>query len=244
MSKFDNILAITKQERIIKPFAESAAGLPFDFLSRLLKQKTSIEFQKSARLPFNLVQKVGAEDVVRGVKAGVFRAGIVGFDTLAEYANAITPDGIANALDIMITGRRDIARCAFKLLFSKPNMDANDIGADDTVVTAYPNILKQSMIALGRPMPAIQPVSSGVEGYVGLPSFTDSKRRITAAFDLVETGGTAKANGLYPDGEIFTSYACAIVRSGDEKILKNIERAYGFRRMTGLFDGDRPTISP
>lgn len=235
-----SILAITKQTRIIQPFAESAGGLPFDFTSRLLRQKLDTEFCKLSRLPFSTVQKVGADEVVQGVKAGVFRAGIVGYDTLAEYAGEIEPDKIADALGIMIAKRSDIARCAFKLLFPRPNMDVNDISERDTIATSYPRILKASLRAYKRPMPSIQAVSSGVEGYVGLPSFQNPKRRVTAAFDLVETGGTAKANGLFPDGEIFSSFACAIARSADEKALSSMERQWDMRRMTGLFAGDRP----
>lgn len=238
-----SILAITKQTRIIQPFAESAGGLPYDFKSRLLKQDLTVDFKKTSRLPFSSVQKVGADEVIQGVKAGVFRAGIVGYDTLAEYAGEIEPDKIANALGIMMAKRSDIARCAFKLLFPRPNMDVKDISERDTIATSYPRILEASLRACGRPMPAIQTVSSGVEGYVGLPSFQDPSRRITAAFDLVETGGTAKANRLFPDGEIFSSFACAIARSGDEKALSAMEQRWYMRRMTGLFANDRPLVA-
>lgn len=63
------------------------------------------------------------------------------------------------------------------------------------VVTSYPNSLIKFMLEQSLPLGEVKVVGGKVEGYVGLDD-------INAGFDIVESGGTLRTNGLWVPNEL------------------------------------------
>ncbi|MEJ6612657.1 MAG: ATP phosphoribosyltransferase [Porticoccus sp.] len=182
--------------------------------------KPAEEINKSRKLVFDTNIKgvrlliLRSSDVPTYVRFGAADIGVVGKDILLEHGS----EGLYEPLDL------NIARCRL--------MTAGVIGVSSQkgrirVATKYVNIARQFYAECGRQVDIIK-----LYGAMELAPIMALSDEIV---DVVDTGGTLKANGLEPKDKIFDISSRLVVNKaamkmkylGIQKIVDSLERAVG-----------------
>ena len=182
--------------------------------------KPGEEINKSRKLVFDTNIKgvrlliLRSSDVPTYVRFGAADVGVVGKDILLEHGS----EGLYEPLDL------NIARCRL--------MTAGVIGVSSQkgrirVATKYVNIARQFYAECGRQVDIIK-----LYGAMELAPIMALSDEIV---DVVDTGGTLKANGLEPKDKIFDISSRLVVNKaamkmkylGIQKIVDSLERAVG-----------------
>jgi len=182
--------------------------------------KPAEEINKSRKLVFDTNIKgvrlliLRSSDVPTYVRFGAADIGVVGKDILLEHGS----EGLYEPLDL------NIARCRL--------MTAGVIGVSSQkgrirVATKYVNIARQFYAECGRQVDIIK-----LYGAMELAPIMALSDEIV---DVVDTGGTLKANGLEPKDKIFYISSRLVVNKaamkmkylGIQKIVDSLERAVG-----------------
>jgi ATP phosphoribosyltransferase len=182
--------------------------------------KPAEEINKSRKLVFDTNIKgvrlliLRSSDVPTYVRFGAADVGVVGKDILLEHGS----EGLYEPLDL------NIARCRL--------MTAGVIGVSSQkgrirVATKYVNIARQFYAECGRQVDIIK-----LYGAMELAPIMALSDEIV---DVVDTGGTLKANGLEPKDKIFDISSRLVVNKaamkmkylGIQKIVDSLERAVG-----------------
>ena len=182
--------------------------------------KPAEEINKSRKLVFDTNIKgvrlliLRSSDVPTYVRFGAADIGVVGKDILLEHGS----EGLYEPLDL------NIARCRL--------MTAGVIGVSSQkgrirVATKYVNIARQFYAECGRQVDIIK-----LYGAMELAPIMALSDEIV---DVVDTGGTLKANGLEPKDKIFDISSRLVVNKaamkmkylGIQKIVDSLEQAVG-----------------
>ena len=182
--------------------------------------KPAEEINKSRKLVFDTNIKgvrlliLRSSDVPTYVRFGAADVGVVGKDILLEHGS----EGLYEPLDL------NIARCRL--------MTAGVIGVSSQkgrirVATKYVNIARQFYAECGRQVDIIK-----LYGAMELAPIMALSDEIV---DVVDTGGTLKANGLEPKDKIFDISSRLVVNKaamkmkylGIQKIVDSLEQAVG-----------------
>ena len=182
--------------------------------------KPAEEINKSRKLVFDTNIKgvrlliLRSSDVPTYVRFGAADIGVVGKDILLEHGS----EGLYEPLDL------NIARCRL--------MTAGVIGVSSQkgrirVAAKYVNIARQFYAECGRQVDIIK-----LYGAMELAPIMALSDEIV---DVVDTGGTLKANGLEPKDKIFDISSRLVVNKaamkmkylGIQKIVDSLERAVG-----------------
>jgi ATP phosphoribosyltransferase len=162
---------------------------------------------------------VKAADVITYVEHGVCDAGIVGEDTIMEYATSIY-----EMLDLKF------GICKFALAGIKDKKFFNgDTGLHKVVASKYPNVTKKYFGDLGMDVEVVK-----IEGSVELAPLLGLADAIV---DIVETGSTLKANGLEVYSDIARISARLAINAASIK-LKKCEIDAFIQKISEVIDND------
>jgi len=162
-------------------------------------------FDKGRKLLFNIgnleIVLAKAVDVITYVEHGVCDIGIVGKDTIMEHGKSFY-----EVLDL------NFGKCRFALAGLK---DKNFYAgySQKIIATKYPNVTKRYFNDKGVDVQIVK-----IDGSVELAPILGLADGIV---DIVETGGTLKANGLEIYEEIAQISARVIVNKASIKLKKN-----------------------